>query len=102
MLSNGYRTDYIFTTRTGNLYNKHNVRHAVDRVYNKIGVEPIGFHVYRHTYASMLANNGIPIQTLAALLGHTDSNTTARYYVNISKEQKQAAANLIHEVLQRA
>ena len=102
MLSNGYRTDYIFTTRTGNLYNKHNVRHAVDRVYNKIGVEPIGFHVYRHTYASMLANNGIPIQTLAALLGHTDSNTTARYYVNVSKEQKQAAANLIHEVLQRA
>ena len=102
MLAKGYRTDYLFTTNTGRLYNKRNARRACDRVYDRIGVKRIGFHIYRHTYASMLANNGVPIQTLASLLGHTDSNITSRYYINVSSDQKQAAAHLINEILQRA
>ena len=102
MLAKGYRTDYLFTTYTGRLYNKRNARRACDRVYDRIGVKRIGFHIYRHTYASMLANNGVPIQTLASLLGHTDSNITSRYYINVSSDQKQAAAHLINEILQRA
>lgn len=56
------------------------------------------FHVYRHTFGTMLCDNGVPIQVASSLLGHADISITAKYYVNIGLEQKQDAM----ELLQRA
>ena len=36
-------------------------------------------HDLRHTYASILANDGLSLQVIGALLGHTQTQTTARY-----------------------
>lgn len=90
-VKNGYRTPYIFTTSSGNFYHISTVRKACNRVYKNIGVRPLGFHVYRHTFGSHLANTGTPIQTVAALMGHENIATTAKYYINVSSEVKKAA-----------
>ena len=91
MMSKGYRTDYIFTTETGNFYHKSTIRKACDRVYRDNGVRSFGFHVYRHTFGSHLANRGVPIQTVSELLGHTNINTTKKFYVNVSSDAKKTA-----------
>lgn len=91
MLKNGYRTEYIFTTATGNFYHISTVRKACNRVYKKIGIRPLGFHVYRHTFGSHLANTGTPIQDVCALMGHESIATTQKYYVNVSTEAKKKA-----------
>lgn len=91
MLKNGYRTDNIFTTSSGNYYHISTVRKSCNRVYKKIGVRPLGFHVYRHTFGSHLANTGTPIQTVSALMGHESIATTAKYYINVSNEVKKKA-----------
>lgn len=39
----------------------------------------IGWHTFRHTFASRLAENGISMRTIQELLGHSDTNTTMRY-----------------------
>lgn len=93
MLKNGYRSDYIFTTSSGNFYHISTVRKSCNRVYKKIGVRPLGFHVYRHTFGSHLANTGTPIQTVCALMGHESIATTAKYYINVSTEVKRVAIN---------
>jgi integrase len=36
-------------------------------------------HDLRHSYASWLANSGVSLQTIGALLGHSQPQTTARY-----------------------
>jgi site-specific recombinase XerD len=36
-------------------------------------------HQLRHTYARRLAENGMPIESLARLLGHNQLQTTQRY-----------------------
>ena len=36
-------------------------------------------HDLRHTYASLLASNKVPLQVVGALLGHTQAQTTLRY-----------------------
>lgn len=41
-----------------------------------IGIHP---HLLRHTYAMQLLNNGMDIQTLATLLGHSSCKTTEIY-----------------------
>ena len=92
-MKNGYRTDYVFTTNSGGLYDKKNLRRACDRYYKAIGVPCKDFHVYRHTFGSNLCKKGVPIQVASELLGHEDINTTAKYYVNVSAEEKQAAVD---------
>ena len=91
MAENGYKTPYIFTTKTGHFYDDSVVRMACNRVYDKIRVRRVGFHVYRHTFGSTMANRGVPIQTVAALMGHTSVNVTSKYYINVSENVKRQA-----------
>ena len=100
MLQNGYRTDYIFTTDSGEFYDKRNIAHACTRYYKRIGVEPKKFHTYRHTFGTMLCKKGIPIQTASALLGHKDINMTAKYYVNVSVDEKREAVKVLSDMMQ--
>jgi integrase len=55
------------------------------RVYGKDGKPLMGWrptarlHDLRHTYASILASEGLSLPIIGALLGHTQPQTTARY-----------------------
>ena len=89
--NNHYKTNYLFTTGTGNFYDRRNIGHACERYYKKIGVPANNFHVYRHTFGTMLCKNGVSIQSTSSLLGHSDISTTAKYYVNVGLEQKRDA-----------
>jgi integrase/recombinase XerD len=44
-------------------------------------------HVLRHTYCTTLLNNGADITFIKELVGHQDIQTTAKYYLSVSKEQ---------------
>lgn len=96
MLKNGYRTNYIFTTSTGNLYYKSTLRKSYSRLCKNVGVEPRGFHAFRRTFGTRLAENGVPIQTVSKLMGHTDITVTMQYYINISTNEKMAAINALN------
>lgn len=91
MLKNGYRTDFVFTTASGNLYFISTIRTAYYRLCKHIGIEKRGFHCFRHTFGTRLASNGVPIATVSKLMGHTSVSVTAKYYVNISDEEKRIA-----------
>jgi len=44
-------------------------------------------HILRHTYCTTLLNNGADITFIKELVGHEDIQTTAKYYLGVSKEQ---------------
>lgn len=88
----GYRSDFIFTTDSGEFYNNKNLDVALSRYYKKIGVEFKTMHTYRHTYATLLCKAGYPIETARELLGHESIETTARFYVAVSEDSKREAA----------
>lgn len=91
MKKNGYTTPYIFTTASEALYFKSSVRTAFKRLCNMLKIPPRGFHTFRHTFGSKLAAAGVPIQTVCALMGHSDISVTARYYINIPTDAKKDA-----------
>ena len=80
-------------------YNKTNREKAEDKENYKdvILVESKGWHAFRHTYGSDLAAAGVPIQDVCKLMGHSDISVTAKYYLNITSEQKREAMNKIDE-----
>jgi integrase len=47
-------------------------------------VPAIGFHVLRHTHASILAMRGVPMAVIARQLGHSDTRMTERHYAHLA------------------
>jgi integrase len=45
----------------------------------KAGITDVRMHDLRHTYASILVSSGLSLPIIGALLGHTQTQTTARY-----------------------
>ena len=97
--ANNYQTDFIFTTASGRLYCVRNVYRALDRYYKRIGVTRHRFHDYRHTFATMLSGSGTPIEVTSALLGHSSIEVTAKYYIGISDDRKQAAIDALEDTI---
>jgi integrase len=49
------------------------------------GVAPaVGFHVLRHTHASILAMRAVPMAVIARQLGHADTRMTERRYAHLA------------------
>nr|WP_254887242.1 tyrosine-type recombinase/integrase [Bacteroides xylanisolvens] len=40
---------------------------------------PITFHMSRHTFATMCLNNGVKMENVSKMLGHTNVRTTQQY-----------------------
>lgn len=49
------------------------------------------FHALRHTFASMLVENGTDVKTVASILGHSNVSTTLNVYSHPSEEAKRSA-----------
>jgi integrase len=49
------------------------------RIRAKVGLDDVRIHDLRHTFASIAASNGLSLPIIGALLGHKQTQTTARY-----------------------
>lgn len=47
---------------------------------------PVGFHILRHTFGSLLAQKGVPLQVIATALGHADTRMTHRHYAHLQPD----------------
>jgi integrase/recombinase XerC len=55
------------------------VQSRLQELGNEAGVAHVSPHRLRHTFATRMVNQGVPITTIQKLLGHGDLNTTQRY-----------------------
>ena len=54
------------------------------------------FHTLRHTYASWLAQNAVPMEVVREMMGHKDPRMTQRYAKLAPDNKRQAAAIISH------
>lgn len=73
-----------------------NLQKAWRRIRQNAGLEDVRIHDLRHSFASIGAASGLSLPIIGALLGHTQTQTTARYAHLIGDPLKDAA-NLIGE-----
>lgn len=75
---------------------------TVDKMNRKFadlsGVKRIRIHDFRHSHASLLANNGINIQEIARRLGHSDVNTTLRTYSHLYPKESERALKILNDI----
>jgi integrase len=68
---------YVFPGRHGGPLT--DVKRTWQSVTAGAGIRDCRLHDLRHTYASLLASAGLSLPIIGALLGHTQTQTTARY-----------------------
>jgi integrase len=67
-----------------------------------IGLEPIGLHECRHTFASLMIAAGVNAKALSSYLGHASVTITYDRYGHLMPGNEQEAADLLDAYLARA
>lgn len=89
----------IFSTFTDNYPIVQVLRYRLQQAGKKAGIGKLGFHVFRHTHASLLLNAGIPYKELQHRLGHSTLAMTMDIYGHISQDNMRATAERFSEAL---
>lgn len=67
---------------------------AINRIAERAGLPDVGWHTLRHTFASLLVMENIPLITVSRLLGHSSVRITERYAHLVRDKQIDAMATL--------
>lgn len=62
------------------------------------GLPHIRIHDFRHTHASLLANEGINIQEVARRLGHSNVETTWQTYAHLYPREEERAVRVLDRI----
>ena len=66
---------------------------------DKAGLPHIRIHDFRHSHASLLANEGINIQEIARRLGHSKIETTWDTYSHLYPREEERAVNILNKIV---
>ena len=72
-----------------------NLRKVWEAARDIARLDGVRFHDLRHTFATRMAEAGMPVQELAKILGHTDIKMTFRYY-HLTKNAKDKAREILN------
>jgi hypothetical protein len=76
----GTHAGVVFSSRTGTALEERNVRHVFDRMVTKAGLRHIRIHDLRHTFASLLLQQGESVVYVKEQLGHGSIQITVDTY----------------------
>lgn len=93
--------DYVFVNELGELMNPNYLSNSFIKVLDKSGLRKIRFHDLRHSCATLLIANGIPLKDIQIWLGHSDIKTTADTYIHMEFRSKIGAVNTITKSLDK-
>lgn len=97
-LPRGLPAARVFTRPDGKPWPDYEVKRLFYRAARTAGTrETLSCHSIRHTFASWLASAGVPLRTIAELLGHSDIKTTFRY-AHLSPAHLQEAVEVVESV----
>jgi integrase len=89
----------VFCKPDGHYYSPDRVGARVVELMKKAGIEGVSLHSLRHTHASELLSNGVPIPTVAKRLGHANANVTLSIYAHALEADELAAAKIWNDAM---
>ena len=90
--------DYVCVDNIGRLILPNRLTHTFIRIIKKNKLRHIRFHDLRHSCASIMLKNGVPMKNIQEWLGHADFGTTANIYSHLDYSAKQSSADTISNV----
>ena len=94
--------DFVCVNELGDLIRPSYVTQHFSDLLKKYGLRHIRFHDLRHTFASILIGQDVPLINVSNFLGHSDLSTTANIYAHLDKASKQTSADIMTGILNKA
>jgi integrase len=89
----------VFTDAVGRPLDPHRVSSAFQRDREAAGVPRVRFHDLRHTAATLMLSEGVPLAVISDWLGHAGIAITVQHYAAIVPELHDAAAAALDRAL---
>jgi integrase len=83
----------VFATAFGAPLDGTNVARSLHQTLERHGLRRIGLHGLRHSAASLMISEGVPMKVVQEILGHSSYTLTANTYSHIAPELQRDAAN---------
>ena len=90
--------DYVCVDNLGRLILPNRLTHNFIKIIRKNNLKHIRFHDLRHSCASIMLSNGVPMKQIQEWREHADFGTTANIYSHLDYKTKQNSANTISNV----
>ncbi len=81
-------TDFVFTSRTGNLVDPRDFQRDFKNLLKKNGIRDVNVHGLRHTFATRALESGMSVKTLSKILGHSNVGFTLDTYAHVTESLK--------------
>ncbi len=91
----------MFTDNVGRPMRPDRVQHSFARVREAAGLPHVRFHDLRHTAATLMLAEGVPLAVISELLGHAGIAITASHYAAVVPELRREAADAMDRALAR-
>jgi len=102
-MGDDYRdTDLVCTTENGEWLNPGSYSAAFRAFREKLDLPPIRLHDLRHTNATLLLDQRVPLKVVSERLGHSTTKLTGDTYAHVLEGQDQQAAKVFDLALRRA
>ena len=101
-LRSGRRSGLVFGTSAAHPFTPSNIRKRANAIWSRAGLDPIGLHECRHTFASLMIAAGVNAKALSAYMGHSSVTITYDRYGHLMPGNETEAAELLDEYLTRA
>lgn len=93
-----YKYDgYVFVDELGELMKPAYITAEFPRLLERNGLRRIRYHDLRHSCASLLLANGVPMKQIQEWLGHSDFSTTANVYAHLDYTSKISSAQAMEK-----
>jgi integrase len=89
---------FIFTEPDGSLPSEARILNDLRRLLETAGLPRIRFHDLRHTAASIMLNNNIPVMVVSSMLGHSSPSITLDVYGHLIHSHQIKAVMLMDEL----
>jgi integrase/recombinase XerD len=84
---------YLFITKFGRMLSTQAVRNLVTKYTKLAGIKKnITPHVFRHTFATLLLEEGVDIKYIQDFLGHSSISTTQIYLHTTNRQKRKIIA----------
>lgn len=90
--------DLIFPNEMGEPTDTRNLTRSYERALKKAEIKYKNFHTLRHTFATRLFENEVPLKTVQVLMGHSNIKTTADIYTHVMPDEKIKAVEKLNNL----
>ena len=84
----------LFPSTKGTIIDPRSFQKRVAEVSKRCEIQHVNVHALRHTFATRLVEQDVPLRIVQELLGHASITTTQRYAHVFSEERKNAIGRL--------